>query len=353
MAATTSSRPDQHHVGGGIRHARRKRLGRGTVAWIVVLALVVVGGGAYGAYTLYKQSLADNIEVIGDPFAGLDEDSRPEPAPGGADTQAVNILVLGCDSRVSGGDPSLCDGSRTDAILLVHLAADRESATVVSINRDSWVPIPGHGDAKINAAYAFGGAPLMIQTVEQLTGVRLDHFAVTDFSSFTELTDALGGVQLTLADGNGGSYHQVMNGEEALAYVRERKSLSNGDFGRVQRQQAWIRAIVAKANNNRRDPVKMTRFLEAVSNATAADPSLDLARMEQLFGEAREISTNDITFLTSPHMPCCQTSADGQSIVTVDRARLDPLMQAIANDTVDEYAAEHEGELDTLPAVVE
>jgi LCP family protein required for cell wall assembly len=299
---------------------------------------LVVGGGGYSAFWLFKHSLAGNMAVIDDPFAELDEESRPEIAEGAGDTRAVNILVLGCDSRTSGGDPSLCYGSRTDAILLVHLAADRDAATVVSINRDSWVPIPGYGDAKINAAYAYGGAPLMIQTVEQLTGVRLDHFVVTDFSSFTELTDALGGVELTMKDGNGGTYRQVLDGKEALAYVRERKSLSNGDFGRVQRQQAWIRAIVAKANNNRRDPVKMTQFLVAVSKATAADPSLDLARMEQLFVESRAISTSDILFLTSPHQPCCQRSADGQSIVTVDRARLEPLMQAIANDAVDEYA---------------
>lgn len=353
MAATPTSPTGQHPVDAGMRHAARKRLGRGAVAGIVVLALLVVGGGTYGAYYAYKQSLAANVEVIDDPFAGIDEAARPEPAPAqeGAEVSAVNILVLGCDSRVSGGDPSKCLGTRTDAILLLHLAADRESATAVSIPRDTWVPIEGHGEAKINAAFAFGGAPLMIQTVEQSTGVRIDHFAVTDFSAFTKLTDALEGVQLTRPDGNGGTYHETLNGEEALAYVRERKSLSNGDFGRVQRQQAWIRAIVAKANNNRRDPVKMTQFLEAVSNATAADPEFDLKRMEELFEEAREISTNDITFLTAP-TACCSRSTDGQSIVTIVHEDWDPLMKAVADDTVTEYAREHEDDLETLPAVV-
>lgn len=351
MAATISSPPGQHHPG-AVRHARRRRRGKGFVAGIVAVVLVVLGGAAFGGYTLYKQSLADNVEVIGDPFAGLDEESRPEPAPAAGETSALNILVLGCDSRTSGGDPSLCDGTRTDAILLLHLAADRESATAVSIPRDSWVPVEGHGEAKINAAYAYGGAPLMIQTVEQVTGVRIDHFAVTDFAAFTKLTDALDGVRLTRPDGNGGTYHEVLNGEEALAFVRERKSLSNGDFGRVQRQQAWIRAIVQKVNNNRRDPVKMTQFLEAVSKAIAADPAFDLTRMEELFEEAREISSDDITFLTAP-TACCSTSTDGQSIVTIVPEQFDPLMKSIAKDEVDKYVSEHQDDLDSLPAVVE
>ena len=83
-------------------------------------------------------------------------------------------------------------------MMLVHIPADRASVQVMSIPRDSWVAVPGHGDAKINAAYSWGGPTLMIQTVEQLTGVRIDHIALTDFNSFVGITDALGGVEITL-----------------------------------------------------------------------------------------------------------------------------------------------------------
>jgi LCP family protein required for cell wall assembly len=236
--------------------------------------------------------------------------------------------------------------------MLVHLSADRESAAAISIPRDSWVPIPGYGEAKINAAFSYGGPALMIQTVEDLTGVRIDHFAVTDFESFTALTDALDGVEITVPDGAGGSVRQAMTGEEALTFARERYALANGDFGRVQRQQAWMRAIVAKVNNNRRDPLKMTRFFEAVTSSVAVDEGLTIDAMEELFDSARDISTNDITFMTVPYSGTGR-SADGQSIVVLDRALFDPLMKAVAKDELPKFLAANQDSMDLLPAVVQ
>ncbi|GAB2470950.1 LCP family protein [Xylanimonas ulmi] len=324
-----------------------------------VLVLLLAGAGV-GAVLWFQHSLDRNIERLGDPFADLPERPDPAPADPHAPNEAVNILVLGSDSRISAGDPAHWQqgAQRTDTIMLVHLPADREAAQVVSIPRDSWVPIPGHGEAKINAAFSFGGPSLMIQTVEQLTGVRIDHFVVTDFESFKSMTDALGGVQIRVPQdiGDGrqvfftAGVHQ-MSGEEALKYVRQRHGLVNGDFGRVQRQQNWMRAILAKVNNNRNDVGKMTSFFTTVSQSVAADDGFTIQRMRDLYMSARGLATNDVTFMTAPNSGTGR-SADGQSIVVLDRAKLDPLMASFANDTATEFVEQHADSLNVLPATV-
>ncbi|WP_235915397.1 LCP family protein [Puerhibacterium puerhi] len=345
--------PAQRHV----RQRRKASTTRRALAVVGVLALVLVGGGA-GAALWFKSQLEGNMEKLGDPFAQIDEATRPSVAPEDAD--AVNMLVLGSDSRISAGDPTQwkAGAQRTDAIMLVHLAGDRQSAQVISIPRDSWVPIPGHGEAKINAAFSYGGPALMIDTVEQLTGVRIQHFAVTDFESFVNMTDALGGVEITIpediSDGDKVSFtagKHVLDGEQALAYARQRHGLANGDFGRVQRQQNWMRAIMAKVNNNRSNITMMSSFLRTVSESVATDDKLTFDEMTSLFMSARDIGTNDVTFLTAPYSGTGRSN-DGQSIVVLDRARFDPLMAAIAADDAAQYVADNAENLEVLGATV-
>jgi LCP family protein required for cell wall assembly len=324
----------------------------------VLLLLICLGGVA--AVVAFRQTLDRNIEKLEDPFASIQD--RPDPAPSDPafPDEAVNILVLGSDSRISAGDPSQwkAGAQRTDAIMLVHLPADRQSAQVVSFPRDSWVPIPGHGEAKINAAFSYGGPALMIETVEQLTGVRIDHFALTDFTSFTRLTDALGGVQIRIpediSDGKKVQFEagvHNMTGEQALAYTRQRYGLPNGDFGRAQRQQNWMRSILAKVNNNRNDVPKMTAFFTAFSESVAVDEGLTMDRIQGLYMSARDLSTNDVTFLTVPHNGTGR-SADGQSIVVLDRTLLDPLMASFADDTAAQFVEQNKAALKVLPPTV-
>ncbi|NNU27574.1 LCP family protein [Isoptericola sediminis] len=328
---------------------------------VVGVLVAVLAGAAFGGMWWFQQRLDENVEKLGDPFAAVSE--RPEPAqPESADEELtdVNFLVLGSDSRISAGDPSQWEAGaqRTDAIMLVHLPASRENAVVVSIPRDSWVDIPGHGQAKINAAFSYGGPSLMIQTVENLTDVRINHFVVTDFDSFVSMTDALDGVRIRVPEdiGDGDEVFfsagvHMMSGEEALAYTRQRYGLSNGDFGRVQRQQNWMRAILGKVNNNRRDPVKMTRFFETVSESVAADDELTIDRMQELFDQASEISTNDVVFMTVPYEGVGR-SADGQSIVVLDEDPMTKLMTAIGDGEAMSFIEEHGEELELLPATV-
>lgn len=325
------------------------------VAGILLLGLLAAGvGGA----VWFTSRLDANIERLGDPFAALPERPRTAPREAGVDSPApVNILVLGSDSRISAGDPSQWEAGaqRTDAIMLVHLAGDRQSAHVVSVPRDSWVPVPGHGEAKINAAYSFGGPTLLIQTVEDLTGVRIDHFVVADFESFTTMTDALGGVTVhvppELADEPGGPFpagDHVMSGAQALEYTRQRYGLPGGDFDRVQRQQTWMRAILRQVGDSLTDPLGMKGFLEVVTRSVAADDALTTDRMVELLVGARDLRADDVAFLTAPYAGT-GTSADGQSIVLLDRERFDPLLAAIAADDAEAYVREHAGELEVLP----
>ncbi len=180
----------------------------------------------------------------------------------------------------------------------------------------------------------------MIQTVEDLTGVHIDHFVVTDFTSFTSMTDALGGVELVPGAAE-------YTGAQALEYVRERYNLPGGDFDRVQRQQNWMRAILSKVNANRSDVMQMAAFMTIVSKSVAADDGFTIDLMRGLLMSSRDIGPGDVTFLTAPYSGTGR-SADGQSIVLLDRGRFDPLMAAVASDTSSDYVAAHEDSLTVL-----
>lgn len=318
--------------------------------------------GGVGAVMKIRDDLDANLERIGDPFEALP--SRP-PATSPQDTPvaetAMNILVVGSDSRISAGDPSqwAAGAQRTDAIMLIHLPADRESAYAMSIPRDSWVEVPGHGQAKINAAFSYGGPPLLIQTVEQLTSVRIDHFAVADFESFQAITDELGGVRMTLKEDLYDrstlvlpAGEQLLTGEQALLYVRQRKNLARGDFDRVQRQQAWMRAIVARMRSEQtlQNPTTWVPVLTAVTDSLAVDDGFTQEVMNDLVDRSRSLGSEDIGFFTVPTAGT-GTSADGQSIVLLAQPAFDELMAAVASDTVAEYLAAHPDDVDALPPV--
>src|SRR4051812_20409746 len=136
--------------------------------------------------------------------------------------------------------------------MIARFSADRQHAQLVSIPRDSWVDIPGHGMNKINAAYAFGGPSLLIQTAEQLTDVRIDHYVAIDFQGIIEVTDALGGVDVVVADTtNWGPYTFTagvnhLDGDQARWYLGQRYGLAGGDFDRVRRQQQYLEAMFSQ-----------------------------------------------------------------------------------------------------------
>lgn len=339
-----------------------RRPGRGwRIALLSVLAIFLVLTLATGGLALWvRHSIASGIEFIADPFAGIPA-RAPQQKVAAGEEPAVNILVLGTDSRTSASDPSQWKegAQRTDAIMIVQVSGDRKTVSVMSIPRDSWVEIPGHGQGKINAAYSYGGPSLTIHTVENLTGIHIDHFAVANFESFVALTDEIGGVRInlktpqTLAGKELGAGAQVLDGQQALAYTRERSSLPNGDFDRVKRQQTWMRSIVSRVltNGTMSSPTALYSFLKTASRTVAVDESFTLNQMQSLALETRHLHSNDIAFMTVPTAGT-GTSTDGQSIVTLDADADTPLFNAFAEDRVSAYLTEHPDAVELLPATV-
>jgi len=183
------------------------------------------------------------------------------PASGPADSPGRTYLVVGSDSRSSMSraerarlGTGSAAGQRTDTIMLLHVPAGSGPVALVSIPRDSYVPIPGHGKNKINAAYAFGGPALLATTVENVTGLHIDDYVETGFEGFAGMVDAVGGVTICPKRAmNDPKAHlkisagcQQVDGATALGYARARYSDPLGDLGRVQRQREVLAAIAKK-----------------------------------------------------------------------------------------------------------
>jgi LCP family protein required for cell wall assembly len=310
----------------------------------VLAALLLVGGGAAIAIEVYGRSLNDNLART-DAFAGVPESARPTQAVSGD----MNVLLLGSDSR----NPDTTANSRTDTVMLLHLDADHQKAEIVSIPRDTWVFVPKSADkrhgntmAKINSAYAWGGPPLMVQTVETFTGVHVDHVALIDFAGFEQVVNALGGVDLKI-EKTITSIHpphrtfkkgvQHLDGAEALDYVRQRYQFADGDFSRERHQREFLEALLDRAASigTLSNPVKLNSFLQAVTKSVTVDEDFDLVNVGL---ELRDLRSDDLTFLGSPSAGTGTRS--GQSVVLPDTAKAETLYEAIANDTVQEYLRE-------------
>ncbi|WP_431220038.1 LCP family protein [Leifsonia xyli] len=337
-----------------VHHTRRHERPRGRHRWwfvaltAVVLAVaaavtVVIGGGA-----IYAGSVASSF----DSHVTHIHDAFPAAAarPAATATGATNILLLGSDSRgapTEVGATGVSD-QRSDTMMLVHIDADRKNVYVMSIMRDLWVPIPGNGSAKINAALAWGGTPLAIQTVEQLLGARIDHVAIIDFAGLKQMTNALGGVDVdspvafTTVRPPHYSFVKGMNhldGDQALAFARERYAFANADYQRVADQQALMKAFGAKLMSFSvlTDPGRLTGFAASAGSYVKVDQGFSLQAMLGLAASMRLSGMSSIHTFTLPTAGTGR-SADGQSIVNVDEAAVARLRTALATDTLGSFA---------------
>ncbi|MGY4859459.1 LCP family protein [Cryobacterium sp. AP23] len=325
----------------------------GRRAWRIVFvvfglfAVVVMGVAAVTVMNL--TSSFDAVEKIPEAFP-TDEAARPPAATGEAAT-AMNFLLLGSDTRgATSSSIANIAGQRSDTIVIVHVPADRKHLTVMSIPRDSWLAIPGHGDAKINAALAYGGVPLAVQTVESVIGSRIDHVAVVDFAGFKAVTDALGGVDIDNPIAFD-SYHlkgqtfpqgvQHMDGTQALAFVRERYAFEDGDFQRVRNQQLLIRALLSGLMHKSvlANPVTMGSVIQAIQPHVAVDDGLTSGALAALGAELNGVRSEDVSFFTVPTAGT-GTSPDGQSIVNLDWAALPGVQEAFRADTMEAITPE-------------
>lgn len=314
----------------------------GLMACLLALLLLALGLLLYVGHRLSSQ--VDRIDGV---FDGLDD--RPARAAGPAG-DAVNILVMGTDRRSSvpttgsaaASAPWLPGAQRSDAMMLVHIDADRRGASVISIPRDSWVDVPGYGHAKINAAFSYAGPSLAVATVEELTGVRIDHVAIVDWDGFQQLTDAVGGVEVTIPrtvrdSARNVTWHRgtyLLDGEQALEYVGQRYGLARGDLDRVARQQAYLRSLMEASLHTqmRKDPRMVYDFLDVVTKHLTVDSEWSSWSMARLAMSLRSLRSADIHYLTAPVRSLGW--ADRQSVVFLDKDVGRELWSAVREDRV-------------------
>jgi LCP family protein required for cell wall assembly len=245
---------------------------------------------------------------------------------------------------------------RADTIIVMHIPASHDKAYLVSIPRDLYVPVPenagaecGDRRAKINAAFAWGGLPLAVRTVECFTDVRMDHVVAIDFAGFKEVTDALGGVDLNV-ERTITSIHKPrrtfkqgmnhLNGAEALDYIRQRKQFPDGDFARMRHQQEFLRALMDKAvsTGTLANPPKLNAFLRSVTDALTVDEGFSVVDMALQF---RGLRGENLQFVTSPHNG--SQMINGESVVASDREKALAMYQAISADKMADWVRANGG----------
>jgi LCP family protein required for cell wall assembly len=305
---------------------RPRRRRRKVLIWTASITAGVVALAAVAVFMVYRH-LNGNIQQRD--VSGLLGSQPVDLHP-----QAENILIIGSDTRFGQGKGygSGLVTDQSDTTMIMHIAANRQWAEVMSIPRDSYVAIPsckeGNGQMsaphtfKINEAYALGnldgnhtdlGVACTIKTVEQDTGIYIDHFVVVNFTGFQNMVSALGGVEecnsqpindpkshLQLTAGQ-----HLLDPKQALAYVRARYTLGDGsDLERIGRQQAFMSALIQRVKSKLLNPVAIYRFLDAATKSLTIDTKLGGATgLYNLASSLRSLPSNKVAFFTLPTFP--------------------------------------------------
>lgn len=308
------------------KNERVSRFGR--IAAAVVAALVFLGvGGAWGAQTYFDAKFTQ--------ISALDENSS-DIQDAAAQANDENFLMVGSDTRDGAaaeegvGTADSTPGARSDTVMVAHIPADRQRVVVTSFPRDleidrpdcqRWDPaqnkdtdekVPGQKIAKLNTAYAVGGPPCITKVIQQITGLRINHFVGIDFNGFKEMVDAVHGVtvhnEIPIDDTILGKVlletgDVTISGDQALNFVRARhvKGDPTSDYGRIKRQQAFIGALLKKVMSSDvvLDPGKLSDFITAFAKATFGD-NLGVKQMMTLAQSMKGLDQSKISFLTVP-----------------------------------------------------
>jgi LCP family protein required for cell wall assembly len=312
--------------------------------------------------------------------------SNSSAAARNIDGSAQNILIVGNDDRDSATDAELAqlgttrDGGsyNTDTMMLLHVPADGSKATVISFPRDSYVAIPGHGMNKLNSAYPDGmndshgdkgkAASLLETTIENLTGLKIDHFVQVDLLGFYRISDAIGGIQVCLTQGARGAKYtgevgdgidsgyepngkfvpdytnidlpagtSTIKGLQALAFVRQRHGLPHGDLDRIKRQQYFLSAVFRKlvSGGTLLNPIKLENLLKAVTSSLTMDQSLDPLKLAK---QMQNLSAGNVTFTTIPTLGDNPNSPVGDVVEVNTAAMPDFINRLIGNPSGDAYS---------------
>ena len=340
------------------------RLAR-VLSFLAVLTSFTVLATAIGGYVLVNKydNQISRIEGVFD----ISEE-RPAETP----RDARNILIVGSDSRgdleagegTQGTGDDFVTGQRSDTMILAHLYGDSDKAQLISFPRDSWVTIPAHTslvtgefvdehEGKLNSAFEDGGPKLLIRTIEELSGLRVDNYAQIDFEGFQSMVDTLGGVEVCLSkpakEKDSGidleAGRQTIEGPQALAFVRQRKGLPTGDIDRIGRQQQFIGAIVRKtlSAGTLLNPFKLNDVLNVATDALQVDDDTSIDDLRDLAVRFRTFTAGGVIFSTVPIADVNGYRAR-QSVVLLDEqkmaAQFDLLRRDVAPDTPEAVEAE-------------
>ncbi|MFE9682939.1 LCP family protein [Streptomyces sp. NPDC006285] len=348
MSADSTPEPESA-PGTGTPGRREPRSGRRkallVTAWSAAGVLVLGGTGLGYVYV----NLNDNINSVDiDQALGTDR-------PLDVDDGSQDILVLGSDSR-SGSNKKLGGGAddgsaRSDTAMIVHVYEGHRRASVVSIPRDTLVPRPECTDsegvthdaaslAMFNSAYSTGGAACAVKTVESMTGIRMDHYVEVDFSGFRKLIDELGGVEVTTTkDINDRESHldleagtHRLTGEQALGLVRTRHGVGDGsDLGRIQLQQAFIRALVEQVRDIGvlTSPKKLYDLADTATGTVTTDS--DLASVKDLASFANGLKGIGSSQMDMVTMPVRYDPNDGNRVL-VEKKKAEQVWTALKDD---------------------
>lgn len=327
------------------RRSRRKPKKKALryAAWGALGVFLIGGGGAAYAW----QHLNGNIQGT-DMNAALGKDRPSEQKDG-----SMNILLLGSDSRAGthGHYGSGISGARADTAMVLHVDKTHKKASVVSIPRDTMVErpqcakphggsAPGARQAMFNSSYQAGGPACTVKTVEKMSGVRMDHYLEVDFKGFQKLIDELGGVDITtrkaIHDPNSGlalsAGKHTLKGKQALELVRTRHGVGDGsDLGRIQLQQAFIKALIHRADtvDPLGSPAKSYDLANTATKTISADS--ELASADKLLGlgkELKDISPGRTDMVT---MPVTYDSQDAGRVLPLEKAS-DRVWSALRHD---------------------
>ncbi|SDM84300.1 transcriptional attenuator, LytR family [Streptomyces sp. cf386] len=336
----------------GRRPVKKKSKAKKAVLWTGGIMAFVVVAAAAGAY-LYIEHLNDNIQSVSDDGASTGGFSKDK---------AINILLIGTDKRTGAGNDKYGDSGsagHADTTILLHVSKDRSNATALSIPRDLIVDIPdcrtqqedgsykviaGESDVRFNTSLGQEGRTpsCTMRTVTELTGITPDNFMVADFNAVKTLTTAVGGVEVCLAKDindpdsklNLTKGEHVIEGEQALAFVRTRHSVGfGGDLSRIGLQQQFLSALMRKlkSNDTLTSPTKMIKLAEAGTKALTVDSQLDtIDKLKDLGLELGKLNTKNLTFTTIPVID--NPAEKVKATVVLNETTAPQVFEAIQND---------------------
>jgi LCP family protein required for cell wall assembly len=294
----------RHSKGSLYGRPRRLKGYQRFLVWALSLTLLLAGSTvSFGLIALNQ--FQKGTTVIQEPL---------DLKPAAVGTAAENILLMGTDTRGDLGTSLNKTGYRSDTIMVLHLDKDRKNIQVISIPRDTWVPIPGFGKGKINWALSFGGAALALKTIANFMHIQIDHVVLINFKGVIKLSEVLGGIPIYNPQSftsdpiaypqtfhfNKGNI--VLKGPNALAFVRERHAFAGGDVARIQNQQRFIKAVVSQILTAGivSNPAKVLELSNAIGKLLIVDKGLDSKWVLSKAVELSSFNSDKIEFFTVP-----------------------------------------------------